>query len=99
MKRIEIFIGPGNTLEEAVKEGIERALKEERQKEENPKALKMYISALKAKTPTEVSRLLQTLERDKYDYEEAKRLIEHYEHCDCNNDLMIEACEIILKDK
>lgn len=61
--------------------------------------LEKYIAALEKKSKDEVARFLQGLERDKYDYEEAKRVVEHYEHCDMRNDLMIEACETILKEK
>ena len=56
-----------------------------------------YFLALKKKPQVEVERLLQMMERERYEYEEAKRLIEHYELF--NNDAMIAACKKILKEK
>lgn len=59
--------------------------------------LEKFADYLKKQTPKEVGRLLQKLERDRFEYEEAKHFITMYERNDLHNDLMIQACEKILK--
>jgi hypothetical protein len=61
--------------------------------------LEGYVSAIKEKyeTPEEIGRFLQKLERDKFEYEEAKLVVANYEKLP--NERMIEACEKILKEK
>lgn len=59
-----------------------------------------YTSALSKKEPAELGKLLQQLYLDKFEYEQAKVIVEHYELFGVDhNNAMIAACENILNEK